>query len=213
MQTHVRTLALVLALGLAQSVAAQAPARRFEVLAGNYHTSYPVLGFPALFYQTYHPGFQAGYEWRLKESGRRTWALRARAGFFYHRFIQTAIPLAAEGVFHWRPGKAPSSRWGLEAGLGAGYLHSFPLTDVFRLQSDGSYKREFQYGRPQATISLTPGISYALDGDHRTRLLLRYQMAFQLPFVSGFVPLLPYNILQVGASFGLTPTTHKAKLD
>ena len=176
------------------------PPQRIELLAGNYQTSYPILGAPELFYQVLHPGIQVGYERQFWQRGRRCWLGRARGGVFYHRFIQTAIPLAVEGVYQWRAGKAETSRLALEAGLGVGYLHSFVLTDTYRLTGDGVYEKAFPYGRPQATVSLTPGLSLGLGATQAYRLLLRYQIAFQLPYVSGFVPLLPYNVFQLGVS-------------
>lgn len=187
---------------------------RLEALAGNYHSSLPLVGAPGLFYKTVHPGLQVGYEHTLRQAGRRQWLLRAQAGVFYHRFIQTAVPLTAQGVLQWTPSRKLDARLRLEAGLGLGYCHSFPLTSVFKLQDDGTYARTERAGRPLATISLAPGLAYRLDAADRWRLALRYQIMLQAPFVPQYVPLLPYNSLQLGLSYRLgtakTPTSTSA---
>jgi hypothetical protein len=186
------------------------PPARLEILISNYHSTAPITGFGGLFYKTLHPGVQLGYEKAFSQQGRRTWLWRARGGFFYHRFIQTSIPLLGECLLQWRPGKSATSRFGLEGGLGLGYMHSFPLTRMYKLQDDGSYQRVYAAGRPQGTFALSAGVSYALDAAQRYRLLLRYQIALQTPFIKSYVPLLPYNILQIGFSYGLgaqTPAT------
>ncbi len=193
----------LLACALCSMVATAQAQGRLEALAGNYHSSLPLVGAPGLFYKTVHPGLQVGYEHTLRQAGRRQWLLRAQAGVFYHRFIQTAVPLTAQGVLQWAPSRKPDARLRLEAGLGLGYCHSFPLTAVFKLQDNGTYARTERAGRPLVTFSLAPGLAYRLDAADRWRLALRYQIMLQAPFVPQYVPMLPYNSLQLGLSYRL----------
>lgn len=196
---------LCLATVWAATAAAQAP--RLEATVGNYHSSLPFVGAPGLLYKTIHPGVMLGYEHNLRQAGRRQWLLRAQAGVFYHRFIQTAVPLSAQGVLQWAPSRKPQPRLRLEAGLGLGYCHSFPLTAVFERQDDGTYARTGRAGRPLFSLSLTPGLSYSLSPADAWRLLLRYQILLQAPFVPQYVPLLPYNSVQLGVSYRLPAKT------
>lgn len=149
-----------------------------------------------LFTQPLHPGISAGTEFRYNTNLKNQWFQTARVGFLYHRYAQTAIQLYTELGYRrqiWR-GTAAELR------LGGGYLHSFPGTEIFRLQ-DGRYTQKRNFGRPQAMAGGTFGLSYALPLGAAPRIFLDYQFYLQMPFVKSYVPLLPNTALHLGIAF------------
>ncbi len=149
-----------------------------------------------LFTQPVHPGVSAGTEFRYNTSPQNQWFQTARIGFLYHHYAQTAVQLYTELGYRrqiWR-GTAAELR------LGGGYLHSFPGTEIFRLQ-DGRYTQKRNLGRPQAMAGGTFGLSYALPVGIAPRVFLDYQFYLQMPFVKSYVPLLPNTALHLGVAF------------
>ncbi len=80
--------------------------------------------------------------------------------------------------------------------LGVGYLHSIPGTERFELNDQGEYEKIKNIGRAQASVKFSISAAYALNRD--LHLTLNYGVLGQLPFVKSYVPLLPYNTIQLG---------------
>lgn len=78
-----------------------------------------------------------------------------------------------------------------------------PAEEQFRLNDQGDWEKIKMRSRPQAMISLSLGVDYKLNqkGNH---LFMRYQNLLQTPFVPGYVPLLPYNILHLGVTIPMS---------
>jgi hypothetical protein len=115
----------------------------------------------------------------------------------YHRFVQHSIPLFTETVYRLKTGK----NFSLGAHLGLGYLHSVPATDRFELNADGEYEKITNLGRAQGMAKISFSGAYQINRDFR--LTLNYGMLFQSPFVKSYVPVLPYNTLQLGVQKSL----------
>jgi hypothetical protein len=95
--------------------------------------------------------------------------------------------------------------WRFATALGAGYLHSIPATAVLKLTDDGTYKNAKGIGRGQALVNFSIGVYYVLNKNKMTPVtaFINYGQQLQTPFIKSYVPLLPYNSLQVGVSIPL----------
>jgi len=159
---------------------------------GNAVTAMPFIGAPQLFYTSYHPFTTLGARLVWKEKGKHAWEQSFNLGYIYHRFVQHSIPLFTETIFRFDFNRSFSMR----AHLGVGYLHSIPGTDRFKLNDQGEYEKIKNLGRAQAGVKFSISAAYALN--RNLQLSLNYGVLGQLPFVKSYVPLLPYNSIQLG---------------
>ena len=169
------------------------------ILISNNVTSYPITGYPQVFYSQFHPGLDVTLDWKInKKEVNQFWVI-ANAGGYYHRFIQTAIRLF--GVIEYR--HPLCKNFTAFAGFGAGYLHSFENTAVCKLNSDGVYEVKSKIvGRPQVIAQLNIGCSYSLKKDDpgSMKIILLMRTFLQGPFVKNYVPFAPVNTLAAGLS-------------
>jgi hypothetical protein len=159
---------------------------------GNAVTALPFIGAPQLFYTNYHPFTTIGARLVWKEKGKHAWEQSFNLGYIYHRFVQHSIPLFTETIYRYDFNKSFSMR----AHLGLGYLHSIPGTDRFELNNQGEYEKITNLGRAQACVKFSISAAYAINQD--LQLTLNYGVLGQMPFVKSYVPLLPYNSIQLG---------------
>lgn len=167
----------------------------------NNNTAFPFSKFSALFKTPFHPGVEVGYGFNWKTAPKHDWFQTLKAGYFYHRFAQHAIPVYTQAGYRYKFGE----HLRLSAALGAGYLHSIPATAVLKRTADGNYENGKGIGRSQALANLTFGLHYAWLW-HRQKpvaAFFAYQQQLQAPFVKSYVPLLPYNNLALGVSISL----------
>jgi hypothetical protein len=164
------------------------------IAINNYVTAKPISGFPKLFYSQFHPGItlSTGFNW--KDKPRHSLSQSFKASYFSHRYVQRSIALYSEFGYRYKAG-----RWGFTAALGAGYLHMIPGEEQFRMNDNGDWEKIKLKSRPQALISLSLGIDYRIT-ESGIRSFMRYQNMLQTPFVPGYVPLLPYNVLHLGVT-------------
>jgi hypothetical protein len=167
----------------------------------NNHTAYPFGAFTRLFTGEVHPGFELGYGFNWKTKPKHDWYQTFEAGYFYHRFVQHAIPLYTQFGYRYKMG----DHLQLKSALGGGYMHSVAATAVLKRNDQGEYKNSKGIGRAQAIVNFALGAGYkvALRGSKPITLSLQYQQRVQTPFVKSYVPLLPYNSLQIGFSLPL----------
>lgn len=161
----------------------------------NFVTAKPISGFPKLFYSQFHPGLtlSTGFNW--KEKTRYNLMQSFKLGYFSHRYVQRSFVLYSEFGYRYKAG----ARWGFSIAAGAGYLHMIPATEQFRINENGDWEKIKLKSRPQALISLSLGIDYKVS-ESGIRTFIRYQNMLQTPFVPGYVPLLPYNVLHLGVT-------------
>lgn len=157
------------------------------------HTDFPFGSFSNLFTKEFHPGFEVGTGITWKTKGKHAWFQDFQFGYSYQRFVQHTVVLYSEFGYRHQFLKTFSA----EATIGAGYLQAISAVKVFKLQSNGAYKKKNTIGRPQALGSLSVEISKKISADGKS-LFLNYQQRLQLPFIKSYVPLLPSNILMFG---------------
>jgi len=193
---------LIIASLFCTSIAWSQHRERFVSLAvTNHHSAYPFSVFGNLLAKEIHPGFELGYGFNWKTKPKHDWYQAFKAGYFYHRFVQHAIPLYTQFGYRYKPWQ----RLQFSAALGVGYLHSIPATAVLKLNNDGTYKNAKGIGRGQVLFNLTTGVHYMLSKSHQNSAtaFIEYQQMLQTPFIKSYVPLLPYNALTIGLSFPL----------
>ena len=165
-------------------------------------TSFPVTGYPQLFYSQLHPGIDVAKGWKINKSEKhQIWAV-ANAGLFYHRFVQTGLKIYPSIDYKF----VACKRLCLNIGLGLGYMHSFEGYEVFKAKEGGGYEaKKIFVGRPQFLGVLNFGCAYKLkkETENSPSLVLQFRTNMQGPFVNSYVPVLPVNSLLLGVTFPL----------
>jgi hypothetical protein len=174
------------------ATSAQRKLTQLTLESGNAVTAFPFVGAPQLFYTNYHPFTTVGARMIWKEKGKHAWEQSFNLGYIYHRFVQHSIPLFTETIYRYDVKKSLS----LRTHLGVGYLHSIPGTERFELNDQGEYEKIRNLGRAQASIKFSISAAYSINKEFQVSL--NYGVLGQLPFVKSYVPLLPYNTIQLG---------------
>jgi hypothetical protein len=183
-------------------IMARCEGQQMGMSLSNNVTSFPVTGIPKVFYSQLHPGIDVFRDWKINKKEKNQFFLVADAGGYYHRFIQTAIRLYGSIEYRY----IANSRLSLNAGIGAGYLHSFENTAVLKLNDEGHYETKSRIiGRPQVLAQLNIGCSFALkkDDPRSKKVFIQLRTFLQGPFVNNYVPFAPLNSIAVGISVPL----------
>jgi hypothetical protein len=188
---------LVLALLLSLSNTQAQSNRAIFVKTGNIQTAMPFSSFDVMFTEVFRPYIEVGYSLRLKGYTKSALWLDGHLGYFNHRFVQQALPLHV----HLRYQHQIAQKTGLRASLGGGYTHAFPFEGRYRTNESGDYESVGGLGRAQAGFGLMVGASHKLT--EKFELSLEYRILFQTPFVKSYVPLLPFEMLQLGLTYHL----------
>ena len=160
----------------------------------NSHTAMPFNRFSALFMEDLHPGLEIGTGLIWKEKRNHAWIQTFKLGYSYHRFVQHTALLYTETGYRV---KFPAGFYAT-AKLGFGYMHSKEDSEVFVLTKEGRYDRSPKFGRSHAMSGLTTEISKKIEKD--VYFFLGYQQRLQFGFIDAYVPMLPGNIILIGAS-------------
>jgi hypothetical protein len=169
--------------------------KNLSVAILNTQNGYPFDQGTSLITGTLHPGFEVGIN-KARQRKKHDWITNYAASYFFHRYVQHAISVYGQYGYRYKFTNSFSS----ELSLGAGYLHSIPAVDKYKLDESGEYKKNKGVGCMQATVNLSLGARYHFGTNHQRNVFVRYQPSIQLPFVKAYVPLLPYNTLLIGVS-------------
>jgi hypothetical protein len=162
----------------------------------NTQNAMPFGKFSGLFEGVLHPGMELGYGKDVWRRAKSFGFLELKFGLFYHRYVQYGIPLYLDfGYNH-----AIADGVSIKTSVGAGYMHSIPAADKFKLNSNGEYKNNKGIGRMQAIATFGLGLEYRLKSTASGPVVIftNYQQRIQFPFVKSYVPLLPYNSFMIG---------------
>lgn len=167
------------------------------VTASVYNTqnAMPFGKFSGLFTGVVHPGMELGYGKDVWQRSKHFWFLELKLGLFYHRYVQYGIPLYLDfGYNH-----AIAGGVSIKTSIGAGYMHSIPAADKFKLNSNGEYEKNKGIGRMQAIATYGLGLEYRLkpSAPNPVVAFINYQQRLQFPFVKSYVPFLPYNSFMI----------------
>jgi len=135
--------------------------------------------------------------------------MELKLAYFYHRFIQHGLPFYLNFGYRYKF----NSRISAETSLGAGYMHSIPATEKFKLNDNSEYVNNKGIGRAQATASFGIGLNYFINPQYSNpvRLFTVYEQRVQMPFVKSYVPFLPYNTFMIGASRSIKKRNSSSK--
>ncbi len=200
------TILMLLLLAFQLSFASNRPLLYWGVAVNNFVTAKPIAGFSKMFYSQFHPGvtISTGFNWR--EKPKHNLMQSFKLGYFSHRFLQRSIMLYSEFGYRYKAGP----KLGLSIAAGGGYLHMIPASDQFKMNADGTWQQMKLKSRPQGMLSLSVGIDYKIN-EAGWRTFVRYQNMLQTPFVPGYVPLLPYNVLHLGVTIPISALKKGAK--
>ena len=164
----------------------------------NTQNALPFGKFVGLFKEILHPGIEVAAGKNFSSKLHHDYFVELKAGYFFHRFVQHGIPVYVNIGYRYKTLKGLYA----ETSLGAGYLHSIPATEKFKLDDDGVYKNNKGIGRMQTMAAITIGVGYTInrEGKKSVSIFSNYQQRLQLPFVKSYVPLLPYSSFMVGLS-------------
>ena len=156
----------------------------------------PFGKFTSMFKEQFHPGIEGIYGRNFSQKEKHDWFLELRASYFYHRYVQHAVPLYLNFGYRYKINKSFQA----ETSIGAGYMHSIPATAKLKLNHDGDYENDKGIGRAQATGSYSIGFAYTVKpaSAKPVSIVATYQQRLQTPFVRSYVPILPYNIFMIG---------------
>lgn len=175
--------------------------KQLSIALINTQSATPFGKFSSLLYKELHPGIEAGLSFNWKTKLKHDWFQEFKAGYFFHRFVQHAIPVYTNIGYRYKFSK----RFSAETMIGGGYLHSIPATAKLKLDENGEYRNNKGIGRGQAMINFSLRASYTINsaGAKPIRIFSQYQQLVQMPFVKSYVPLLPYNSFMIGISWPL----------
>ncbi len=173
-------------------ITAQKNLTQLTLETGNAVTAFPVVGAPQLFYTNYHPFTTLGVRMIWHENRNHGWEQSFNLGYLYHRFVQHSIPLFTEIIYRYDF----NNTFCVRTHFGVGYLHSIPDTDRYKLNDQGEYEKIRNLGRAQAGLKFSISAAYSINKE--LQLSVNYGVLGQLPFVKSYVPLLPYNTIQLG---------------
>lgn len=186
----------ITALAFINLSAAAQPSTYITASVYNTQNAVPFGKFSGLFEGVMHPGIELGYGKDIWQRSKHFWFLEMKLGIFYHRYVQTGIPI----YFDFGYNHAIAGGVSINTSIGAGYMHSVPAAEKFKLNSDGEYKNNKGIGRMQATATFGLGLAYRLKSTASGHAVIftNYQQRIQFPFVKSYVPLLPYNSFMIG---------------
>ena len=186
---------------LAITATAQKRQKQISLAVINIQSAMPFGKFAGIFSDQFHPGFEAGIGFNWKSKSKHDWFQEFKVGYFFHRFVQHAIPVYTDFGYRYKVSRRLTSA----VMIGAGYLHSIPATAKLKLNKNGEYENNKEIGRIQAMASFGLRVSFMINpkASRPVSFFSQYQQLVQMPFVKSYVPLLPYNEMMIGISRSL----------
>lgn len=162
----------------------------------NTQAAMPFGKLAGLFTGQLHPGIEGIYGKNISSGKKHDWLLELRVSYFFHRYVQHAIPVYLNFGYRYKF----NDKFSAETALGAGYLHSIPATAKLKLNENGGYENNKGVGRAQAIATYSLGLAYTANPTDAKPLTFfaTYQQRIQAPFVKSYVPLLPYTSFMIG---------------
>lgn len=167
---------------------------------------------PGQLFSPIHPGITFGTEFRYGKDSKtpgqtdkkNIFSQTAKLGYSYHRLVKTDMLLYSELHYTYRI----TQRFGLDALVGAGYVHSFSAVPIY-VWKDTGYVRKPNPGKPRIMGTFALGTGYFIDKYKRLRAFVNYRFSIHTPFINEYVPLLPNTALHIGLELPLGPNTQK----
>lgn len=155
------------------------------------------IGLPFTNYSPIHPGIEVSGTLHQHDKEKSLRYLRAKAGFFYHQRLETAIYLGGEYQYSQ---KLLNQKLSLDIPVGLGYLHSFYPGELYVQNEAGDFENIDQLGRSHLYVSLGIGLTYL--GSSTIQPFIRQELLLETPFANG-IPVIPHSLLKIGVQFNL----------
>jgi hypothetical protein len=179
-------------------------------LAGyNTQNAMPFGKFVGMFKEQFHPGIEAIYGRNISQKKNHDWFLELRLSYFFHRYVQHAIPVYLDFGYRYKI----NDKFSAETSIGAGYMHSIPATAKLKLNEEGDYENNKGIGRAQIMATYSLGFGYTLHPKSAKSLtaFVNYQQRVQTPFINSYVPVLPYSSFMIGVRKPITKRSNDHK--
>ena len=150
------------------------------------------VGLPFTNYSPYHPGAEFTTALKINEKEKSTRYIGLKAGFFYHRKLETALYLGGEYQYSFM---MLNNKLSLDIPMGLGYLHSFYPSELYEQNSNGDFEKVSQFGRPHLYINLGLGLTYRMN--ERVQPFVRQSLLLETPFANG-IPVIPHSLIHLG---------------
>jgi len=169
--------------------------RSWGIKFSNNITGKPLLTYHQLFYSNFHPGIEGELNFSINKNRKHLLFISGNLGVYYHRFVHTGLKVYPEFNYEFQI----SDRWRVFIGLGGGYIHSFENVATLKLNDEGFYEKENVFiGRAQFMTGFNLGSRFMPAKLNGISFQFSFSTFLQGPFVSGYVPLLPYNSFDLG---------------
>lgn len=192
-----RKLLIIISLGISGHLNAQV--NSWGVKVSNYITGQPVVTYHQLFYSNFHPGVEGEVNFIINRNVKHQLYVSGNLGVYYHRFMHTGLKIYPEFNYELQV----ADKWRIISGLGGGYIHSFENVATLRLNNGEYEKVNALIGRPQFMFGLNFGARYLPENWKGVSVQCSFSSFLQGPFVSGYIPLLPYNTFDLGVQVPL----------
>lgn len=175
----------------------------------NTQNAMPFGKFAGLFTDQFHPGIEGICGKSISSGKDHDWFLELRLSYFFHRYVQHAMPVYLNFGYRYRF----NNRFSAETAIGAGYMHSIPATAKLKLNEDGEYGNNKGIGRAQAMATYSLGLAYTAHSKAAKPLtvFVNYQQRVQTPFIKSYVPILPNNSFMIGIRKPITKRSNDHK--
>jgi len=153
------------------------------------------MPFHKIFAEPIHPGIQAGVEGRYFENDRSKLFQTLNLGMFYNNYNGTGFYLNTEFAYRY----TSKPRIFAEALLGVGYLRTYHPTDIYQLNSSGTYQKASDKGFSSPIVSFAFGLGYAFKSSSLFAFapFVRYESIVQTHYNSD-LEVLPQAAFHVG---------------
>lgn len=155
------------------------------------------IGLPFTNYSPIHPGLEIAATVKKKDQARNLQYWNAKAGFFYHQRLETAIYLGGEYQYSQ---KLFQQNLSLDVPVGAGYLHSFYPGELYEQNEAGDFENISQLGRSHVYVNLGIGLTYI--GSSKVQPFIRQELLLETPFANG-IPAIPHSLFKIGVQINL----------
>lgn len=175
----------------------------------NTQNAMPFSKLSGLFTDQFHPGVEGIYGKNVSSCKNHDLFLELRLSYFFHRYVQHAIPLYLNFGYRYKI----TDKFSAESSIGAGYIHSIPATAKLKLNEEGEYQNNKGIGRAQvmATFSLGFDRTFQMKSKKTLAVFISYQQRIQTPFINSYVPVLPYTSFMIGIRKPITKRSNDHK--
>lgn len=177
------------------SLASSGYAQRIQQFSLSLYTE--AVGLPFTNYSPIHPGIELAATFHTNDKEKSIRYARAKAGFFYHQRLETAVYLGGEYQYSL---KVLNQKLSIDLPAGLGYMHTFYPAELYEQDESGDFTPINQLGRSHLYVNLGLGLTYL--GTEKVQPFIRQELMLETPFANG-IPAIPHSLLKFGVQINL----------